>query len=258
VTGVVDRVKVPNVIERDVVRSDQSIETVMLSIECARRLVTLHGETAATYFRDDQTVITTTTTNDSILKELDWVEELEIVRRFGPDYHIPTEYSVYKETMSLGEQGQAIADCMRGTEWVAERLGNHSTDVFVQAKGWLPWHFEMCRPTMRRLETDFVVFYATGYEARVAEPVQDLETLVSVLNPSGVLVIGQQSVRFLSQTTPEVVAAAGYRWRKESGLEDGRHEPQMHKSWKRGVEQELDAGQTILSSFSSTTVKEHG
>lgn len=258
VTGVVNRVKVPNVNEREAVLNDLSIDTVMLSIDSARKLIDIHGETARTYFRDNQTVITTTTVHDDKLKELDWLKELDIVRRFGPDFHIPTEYSVYESSMSSSEQQKAISDCMEGTEWFAKRLENHSTTVLMQAKGWLPWHFELCQPTMERLSTDFLVFYAAGYEARVYEPKADLETLVSVLNPSGILVIGKQSTRFLRRAPPEVVAAAGGHWRGKSGLEEDGHDPRKHRSWKVQAEQYLGSGQAILSSYSSTKVKENG
>lgn len=258
VSGVVNRVKVPSTNEREAVVNDPSIETVMLSIDSARKLVDLHGETARTYFRDDQTVITTTTVHDDILKELDWLKELDIVRRFGPDYHIPTEYSVYQSSMSSLEQAQAICDCMAGTEWFAKRLQNHATGVLMQAKGWLPWHYELCQPTMERLGTDFLVFYAACYKNRVYDPKADLEALVSVLKPSGILVIGQQSTRFLRRVPPEVVAAAGGRWRRMSGLEEEGHEPTRHRQWKGNVEQYLGAGQAMLSSYSSTKVKENG
>lgn len=258
VKGVVNRVKVPDVNERKAVLNDPSIETVMLSIDSARKLVCHHGETARTYFRDDQTVITTTTVHDDILKELDWSKELEIVRQFGPDYHIPTEYSVYQSSMSPIEQALAISDCMDGTEWFAKRLENHATSVLMQAKGWLPWHYELCRPTMKRLGTEFLVFYAAGYKARVYEPIADLKTLISVLNPSGILIIGKQSTRFLRKVTPEVVAAAGGRWRRKSGLVENDHKSENHRRWKARVEKYLGSGQAIIDSYSLTKVKENG
>lgn len=257
VSGVVNRVKVPNANIREVVVNDPSIDSVMLSIESARRLVDLRKETARTYFREDQTVITTTTTHDNILRELSWRDELDIIRQFSPDYHIPTEYSVY-DTMSSSEQRTAIKDCMEGTEWMAKRLENHTTSVLLQAKGWRPWHYELCRETMNRLQTGFLVFYAAGYEGRVYEPKEHLENLISVLDPSGVFIIGKQSPRFLSKVPPKIVAAAGRRWRRKSRLEDGSHSPLKHISWKAGVEEDLGTGQTMLSSYASTTVKENG
>lgn len=257
VTGVVNRVKVPNENERMAVLGDPSIKTVMVSIESVRKLVTLHSETAKTYFRDDQTIITTTTTHDDNLKKLDWVEELDLVRRFGPDYHIPTEYSVY-QTMSEAQQKQAIDDCMEGTEWFAKRLGNHAIEVLVQAKGWLQCHFERCQPTMERLGTDFVVFYATGYGSRVYELKEDLKTLISELKPSGILVIGKQSVRFLRKAPPEIVGAAGFRWQRKSGLVKDGHDPRKHEVWKKEVEEHLSCGQSIIDSFNPIKVKQHG
>jgi hypothetical protein len=211
-----------------------------------------------TYFRDDQTVITTTTLHDEILKGLDWLHELDVIRQFSPDYHIPAEYSVYQSLMTRSEQAQAIADCMDGTEWFAKRLENHSTTVLVQAKGWLPRHFELCRPTMNRLDADYLVFYAAGYKARIYDLNDDLKNLVSTLDPSGILIIGKQSTRFLRKTVPEVVAAAGGRWRKKSGLEDDQHKPQAHMRWKQEVEQYLGAGQAIIDSYTTTQVRKNG
>jgi hypothetical protein len=257
ITGVVNRVKVPDANERDAVLSDPSIKTVMLSIDSARKLVHHHDETAGTYFRNDQTVITTTTTHDETLRELDWSTELDLVREFGPDYHIPTEYSVY-QTMPRSQQQEAIDDCMDGTEWMAGMLENHSTEVLVQAKGWLSWQFRRCLPTMRRLDTRFIVFYATGYKNRVYELKYDLNALVSQINPSGILLIGKQSIRFLRRAIPEVVSAAGGRWRRKSGLTDEGHDPKEHSNWKTRVEKKLSCGQAILDSYESTEVNEHG
>lgn len=256
VSGVVNRLTVPNVTEWVAVVSDRSIETVMVSIDSARRLVDLHNETARTYFRDDQTVITTTTIHDDTLKELDWIEELDTVRRFGPDYHIPTEYSVYR-TMTDAQQEQAIDDCLQGTEWMAKRLENHSIEVLVQAKGWLAWHFERCRSTLECLGTNFVVFYATGYENRVDALVEDLKTLISGLKPSGILLIGK-SLRFLRRAPPEVVAVAGGRWRRESGLSINGHSPEKHADWKKKMESELSSGQALLTSYGSNEVNKDG
>lgn len=248
VSGIVNRVYVPDANEQRAVLFDPSIKTVMLSIDCVRKLVDLHGQTARTYFRDDQTVITTTTTHDDILKELDWTQELDLIRQFGPDYHIPTEYSVYR-TMSGDEQRRAIEDCMEGTEWFRSRLKNHSTEILVQAKGWLDWHFRRCQPTINRLDTDFVVFYATGYGSRIYDLIEDLKELISTLKPSGILIIGKQSTRFLEKAPPEVVAAAGTRWWRKPGQEGEGHVPKKHKWWKRVAEEKLACGQSILHSY---------
>lgn len=248
ITGVVNRVKIPDKNERQAILYDPSITTVMLSIDCVARLVNQHEETAGTYFRDDQTVITTTTTHDTTLQALDWNEELELVRRFGPDFHIPTEYSVY-QTMSISQQIQATDDCMKGTEWMFDRLKNHSIQILFQAKGWRSWHFRMCRSTMKRLETDFVVFYATGYKGRIYELLDDLSNLISELNPSGILIIGKQSVRFLDKAPPEVVAAAGGRWRWQSELIGAGHMQKKHELWKKRVETQLACGQSLLDSY---------
>jgi hypothetical protein len=257
VTGIINRLKVPNATERNAVLHDSSITTVMLSIDSVRRLVEHHDETASTYLRDDQTVITTTTTHDEVLKEMDWTTELDLIRRFGPDYHIPTEYSVY-QAMPESQQNKAIDDCMEGTEWVAKRLENHATEVLVQAKGWSRRHFARCRPTMERLETDFVVFYATGYKNRVYDLLDDLQALISELQPSGILLIGKQSTRFLSKAPPEVVAAAGGRWWRQSGLAEDGHSSRKHSHWKTTVEAELASGQATLGSYASTEVSTNG
>lgn len=248
ITGIVNRVSVPGTKEEEAILGDSSIKTVMPSIGSVRKLVNHHNETASTYFREDQTVITTTTTYDKTLKDLDWSTELDLIRRFGPDYHIPTEYSVY-QTMSESEQRRAIDDCMEGTEWFAKRLRNHSIEVLVQAKGWLDWHFGRCQSTIRNLSTDFVVFYATGYGNRIYDLLEDLKTLISTLNPSGILLIGKQSSRFLEKAPPEVVAAAGTRWWRKSGLKEGKHNPRKHEWWKKTAEELLSCGQSILTAY---------
>lgn len=248
VTGCINRVQAPHRPQHIAVLSDPSIEKVMLSIDSVRKLVRNHDETARTYFRPDQTVITTTTTDDAILKALDWETELDLIRRFGPDYHIPTEYSVYA-SMTPKQQAQAIDDCMAGTEWMAHRLSNHDTTVLVQAKGWQPWHLARCKPTLERLNTRFVVFYATCYGHRIWELVADIRTVVTELSPRGIMVIGAQSPRFLSRAPPEVVAAAGCRWLHQSGYVDDGHRIEKHEQFRDRVETNLGSGQAMLNTY---------
>lgn len=258
ISGVVHRLNLPNQNERAAAISDSAIETVMLSVDSVRKLVDIHDTTARAHFGDELTVITSSIMRDDLLEELTWERELELVTEFGPDFHLPTEYSVYN-TMTKWKQERGIRDCMQGTEWFADQLAGYDTKVLVQAKGWLPWHFELCRKTMDRIDTDVVAYYCSEYKQRDSALNQAVRYLIKTLAPSQILLIGNQSERYLRKAPPQVTAAAGRRWRKKSGLfSNGTHNQAEHAHWHNSISGELARGQSMLSTFDTNKVNIHG
>ena len=247
--GLVNRVKLPDQNRAQHILSDQSITKVMLNIDSVRKLLD-NGETGDSYFRDDQTVISTSFLPDQKLAELQWREELEYVREFAPDLHIPTDYSAYEEGMNDEEQIQAVKDCLEGTKWFDSQLTNHQTSVLVQANGWRREHFELCKSTMGELDTQCCVFYASEYGPRVEQAVKDINRLTAVINPEAVIVVGKQSSRTLKRLPPEVTTVASASWSEKSGIRAGDgHSSRMHVEWKNRVESELANGQSLLNTW---------
>lgn len=226
--------------------SNSTANLVTYSIEDAGRDVD-DGLRAADRFGADTTVITTTTIHDDDLRQLSWKRELEIVRSYQPDFHIPTEYSVY-ERMSIPKQERSIRDCLEGTEWMAHQLRDSPIQVLVQLKGWKKWHFQLSKHTLDALNADFGVFYGTYYPS-ITELVEDVKRAIEVTGVSKILLLGRQSPNQLKRFPPEVVAAEGRRWARKlriSGFLEANFE-----TFKEPIEAELGSGQSTLGSSHS-------
>jgi hypothetical protein len=221
------------------------------------------GRTASDRFGESTAVITTTTVKDYHLRALTWKDELEIVRAYQPDYHIPTEYSVYEDTMGAAEQEKAIRDCMEGTEWMARKLAGEHTQVLVQAKGWEKWHFEICLQTLRKLRRQTIVFYGSGYAGpgvgnQLHRLLRDTRRAINVMGAEKVLLIGRQSPRELSKFPPQVVAAAGLRWFRELSDDAGEVTEEQYRMFDQQVRSRLGGGQAMLNQFMYTGVQTDG
>lgn len=192
-------------------------EYVMMKITHARRLMK-NGETFASYFgTDEPNYIITTTVNDASLNLLHWERELEIIEAVDPDYHIPTDYSVY-EDHDDDEQIDLIERCMEGTRWMHDQLADTDTEIIPLIKGLEREHRELCYETFDDLDLDYCAFYGTryftgGYGLRVNDLIEDVEDIAVEYDPD-ILAIGVLSPNYVRRLPTNVVAAAGQaRWR---------------------------------------------
>lgn len=192
-------------------------EYVMMKITRARHLMK-RGETFESYFGPEPTVITTTTIRDNKLNLIRWEDELEIVRKTNPDFHIPTDYSVY-EHFSEKEQIKSIVSCMEGTKWMKDRLEDDGIKIIPLFKGKTREQRQIVYDTMNELNIDYGAFYASryftgGYGNRKWDMIHDIEEIVAEYDPQ-IMVIGCMAPQYVNEMPPNVVAVAGQaQWRR--------------------------------------------
>jgi len=198
-------------------------QNVMLDIVEARKLIK-RGETADSYFPEETTVITTSTTRDEKLDLIPWEEndhgrlgEIDIVREFGPTYHIPTDYSDYSD-IADEQRLKRVIRCMEGTEWMQEQLADTETSVLPLLKGCRPIEREQCYEKFDAIDAQQVALYvAPQFNAggrAVRRIVDDLDTITEETDRP-LLLIGLLSPNSLARMPEQVVAAAGQKaWRE--------------------------------------------
>lgn len=195
--------------------------TVLLQITAVKTLVN-KGKTAESYFGEHVTVITTTTINDRLLSKLGWDDELELIRQFQPDFHIPCDYPVYKDDDPLLRR-KHVLKCLEGTIWIASNLYGTKTQVIPLLKGETPHERWLCYQVFQYLGARYCVFYGTQYfTANIGfyQLQEDLRTVVSEAPYLQMMLIGLQATHRLEQLPPQIVAAAGQRWIDEVQLRD--------------------------------------
>lgn len=221
--GFVPRVE-PQPKHRRFVREVQP-QTVMLKIHHARRLAR-RGETAASYFGENIDVITTTTIRDATLFLLSWSDELDILRQFQPDYHIPTDYSAYK-SLDADQRRYRIGRCLSGFQWMRDVLRQQESafeesppTLIPLLKGASPAEYRWCLQQYDEADVNLVAVYAVQYftggsHARHYELKDDLEEMATASDkPIRFMIIGGAGPSLTAQYRPEVVTAAGqYQWR---------------------------------------------
>jgi hypothetical protein len=188
--------------------------TVLLRITHVKTLVK-KGETADSYFGEHVTVITTTTINDRLLSNLNWVDELDLIRQFHPDFHIPCDYPVYKDNDPLLRR-KHVLKCLKGTIWMANNLYGTKTRVIPLLKGETPHERELCYQVFQYLDTRYCAFYGTQYfTANIGfyQLLEDLRTVVSESPHLQLMLIGLQAPHRLEQLPPQIVGRVAKRSR---------------------------------------------
>lgn len=190
--------------------------TIMVDMVDARQIVR-NDETADTYFGRDSTVVTTSTVPDEKLDLISWTDEADIIESFNPDYHIPTDYSIYGYH-SQQERLNRLVKCMEGTEWMDNRLPDSIT-IIPLIKGFTRAEREVCYRAFDYLGYDSAAFYATQYFTggsgiRINELEQDIQQ-ISRENDIDILLMGLLSPNYLERMPDCVVSASGQnQWRK--------------------------------------------
>ncbi|MFA9518642.1 hypothetical protein ACERIT_15765 [Halopenitus sp. H-Gu1] len=235
-------------------RKSQHDLTVLLRLTTVITLVNL-GHTAESWFGENITVITTTTINDKILSKLEWLEELEIVQAFEPDFHIPCDYPDY-QTDDPDLRHNHVWNCLEGTLWIAQNLAGTKTKVLPLIKGATPEERRLCYQVFDHLGINDCVFYGTQYfTANVGfyQLRDDLRTIVSEAPHLKIMLIGLQSPRWLTQLPPQIVAAAGQRWINEVQLREVplNQSQRLYEPMERNINAALGHGQMPITAWTS-------
>ena len=210
-------------------------EYALLKYTDMRKLVK-RGETADSYFPDPTSVITTTTIRDTQLNLVSWERERNRVLAFGPDYHIPADYSTY-EQQDVTDRSRNVLHCMEGLLWMQRHLREHDADtrLIPLVKGTTPAERALCYEVFDRAGfDDYCAFYGTQYFSggagiRINELVADL-TAVATEQDREIVLIGLLSPNYLDRVPEAVSAAAGQTaWRQH--LSPTTQEPAEMQDW---------------------------
>jgi hypothetical protein len=227
-------------------------DTVVMRITHARRLMK-DDLTFAEYYPDGVDVITTTTVPDNKLNLLGWnrededlarYSELDILRAVEPDYHVPTDYTIYEE-MSAEEQAEAVQYCVEGTRYMYEETADMDLTLLPLVKGRSRDQRERFYELYDELDVDYVSFYATQYYTggrgvQQNDLVADVEKVAVEYDPE-LFVMGALSPRVLREFPKNVVAASGFnQWRTRCEPRDSTPE-EMRAAYDGLVDEVEDA-----------------
>jgi len=238
------------------------VEHVMLSITRARTLVN-RGETAASYFGDDITVIVTTTMHDAALADWDWTKERDVIRSFQPDFHIPTDYPVYwRDTPS--QRRTNTKKCLKGTLWMIQELADTDITILPLLKGTTPQERALCYKVFQALGVTYCAFYGTQYLTSgkgITPLTRDLRRIAGEAPSLDILLIGLLDPDRLAALPPQVVAAAGlHQWISRVSLRDddvSRQEQQQRlTALNNAVDDACTGGQTPLGMWTGEPLYE--
>lgn len=202
----------------------------LLKINYARQLLDA-GETADSWFPESTQVITSTAIRDNRNAALPLEHngfkrgELDIVREFEPDFHIPADRSDYTD-YDDAKRYQRVKKCMEGTIAMANHVADHDleTTILPFLKGVTQRERWLCYKTCEQLGLDYAVFYANGYfndgtGVRIDDLVADLqhiseesaELVDSADGPLRLAVLNCLSPQVLERF-PDCVEAASGLW----------------------------------------------
>lgn len=216
--------------------------TILVPIIEARKLVN-KNETAASFYGDEPTVITTTTIRDEHLRWITPVDELQIVRDFGADGHVPSDRSVY-EDQSTDEQLERILRYLEGVIWFSEarqdetEAGNGTgadLSLVPLVKGLHRSEREVAYRVYDDLDIGQYSFYGGQYFSGGAGPmelVQDIREVAAEIDRP-LFVIGLLSPTYLRRLPDTVVAASGLnQWRTAVQPRQNEDDPdEMRRRW---------------------------
>jgi hypothetical protein len=158
----------PGIAHRDFLEAARP-RYAMLKYHHANRLLKA-GETAESWFPDETRVITTTNVidhrNATIPLEHNGHRrgEIDIVREFGPDYHIPADRPDYVD-MGDAERYESTKECMVGTVAMANLIADAGLDtrVIPFVKTATPAERELAYRTIDQLGMDYAAVYCNQY-----------------------------------------------------------------------------------------------
>lgn len=236
--------------------ADPVAEIVMIGVHTARRLND-KGKTAEEVY-GDALVVVTTTVSDEVLEEWYPQKETQLVREFQPDFYIPCDRPVYRKD-SKAERRDLITRYVNDLREIAREIEPLDTEIIPLVKGILPRERERCYRCFAELGFDRIGYYCAQYFLygnRGNELVSDVRQIAQEAQPTGMLLIGLQAQSRLWEMPPEVIAAAGERWRGQSGLRDDalsmREVQRQYRKWSEEVEDYLSGGQSRLEMFDVT------
>lgn len=217
---------------------------IMLPIDHAERLAN-DGETADSLFPEQTQVITTTTIADDLLDRLSWERECDIIERFAPAMHLPTDHAVYGDDSSEKRADRAHR-CATGTLWMADQftVRDISTNIIPLIKGTTEheriFGYRACESLDTTLAAVYVAQYFSGSGGHPAI-FQLLEAIQTETEATlDIVVIGLLSTYYLPDVPANVVAAAGLNTWLDA-VEPRTNDPTAMREGYRSLADDVDS-----------------
>lgn len=224
---------------------------IMLNLDVVKRL-TDKGLTAREIYPYGN-IITTSTIHDSILCNFTVENEIEVITKFKPAWHIPCDYPTYYEDCDEGREW-FIDAAVKDTMSFIEAVKDTSIEVIPLVKGINEREWRKSILPFKEIGINYFAFYVKQYFGSNNGKndqlmVEHVRRLVQSCNPNYLILIGYQSASKVRDLPPEVRAFAGERWIRESKVrylssEQARVE---YLNWKRQFEEQAAVRQTVLN-----------
>lgn len=239
------------------------------------------GETADSWFPEETQVITTTSVIDNRNAPIPLEHnghrrgEIDIVREFGPDYHVPADRSDYLDYDDEHRYAKT-KDCMVGTVTIANHIADEGlkTQVIPFIKTSTPAERELCYKTVEQLGLNYAAIYCNGYynDGRgvlIDEMLEDIELVAAESrrtvgsnedeDPIRLLTISCLSPNVLARAPDAVVAASGQMVGTERGwresikptIQDEEDVAAIYASVEKRVADALETTDIDLSRYSN-------
>lgn len=202
------------------------ISQILVRLSDVDRLLN-RSQTAESYFPSGIDVITTSTVTDEYLSGLHWRDEFEMISEFAPDYHIPCDIPIYRDT-DRSERRDRLRKYLNRMLAFAQESTNTSVSIIPLPKALTREEWSVVKPAFDVLGVEFYAFYGTQYFLEgggFRELLKDIRLGVSVMPNRDILVIGLLSPAMLRQLPPQVTAAGGLnQWRTRVHLREASSE----------------------------------
>lgn len=223
---------------------------IMLNLDVVKRL-TDKGLTAREIYPYGN-IITTSTIHDSILCNFTVENEIEVITKFKPAWHIPCDYPTYYE------------DCDEGREWFIdavvedtlsfiEGVKDFSIGVIPLVKGINEREWTRSISPFKNIRINHFAFYVKQYFGSHNGKndqlmVDHIRRIVYCCHPDYLMLIGYQSPLRVRDIPPEVKAFAGERWIRGSKLNNLTPEQARieYLNWQKQFNEQGNVRQTIL------------
>ncbi|MFD1513445.1 hypothetical protein [Halomarina rubra] len=177
----------------------------------------------------ERPLVATSTVPDEYLKTLSLKEELTPVRAVNPHWYLPFDVPTYKDgDMDPEIRAQNLEDYIHGVRRVATLLheAECQTRVLPLLKGVYADELRYCYDHIEPLADGYVgVYVGQFFGPKAGNQIRQcrewLRTIDAVCDPTGIVLIGLGSPRYLEGLPASVVAAAGrYVWLRETEFLD--------------------------------------
>lgn len=231
----------------------RDIDWVMLNLSDAERLIR-RGVTAMD-FVPGLRVMTTSTIHDSQLVHFTVEREIEVVRAFKPEYHVPCDRPVYFEDYQRSREW-FIEKSVEGTLRMSAELKGEGIRLIPLIKGTNEQEFLRSFEPLRAAGYRYFALYVkqylgSGNGRRISQMIQYIRNVLSVCHVDGLMLIGYQSFNAIHNLPPQVKAFAGQRWRREASV--GNLPPERCAArlleWSNTFNKKGIARQELLANF---------